>query len=195
MIGAFKERIRLTSKVTGVARSEAGIVVRTGDENHHFDEVVFACHADQVLAMLEQPSDDERRVLSHFQFSGNRVVVHVDVSHLPRRKGAWASWNYRVTGHGASESTLTYNMNILQRLQKKHTYLVTLNQDVDPRQTIAEFRYSHPVYSVPMIEAQKEWQKISGADRLHYCGAYWHNGFHEDGVRSGLRVCSMLEGK
>ncbi len=195
LTGAFKERIRLTSKVTGVARSEAGIVVRAGGENHHFDEVVFACHADQALAMLEQPSDDERRILSHFQFSYNRVVLHGDVSHLPRRKGAWASWNYRITERGAAESTLTYNMNILQRLQKKHTYLVTLNQDVDHHQTIAEFRYSHPVYTVPMIEAQKEWQKISGIDRAHFCGAYWRNGFHEDGVHSGLRVCSMLEGK
>jgi predicted NAD/FAD-binding protein len=185
----------LASKVTGVTRSEPGIVVRAGEENHQFDEVVFACHADQALGLLEQPSDDERRVLSQFQFSENRVALHTDVSQLPRRRGAWASWNYRVTEHGAAESTLTYNMNILQRLQKKHTYLVTLNQEVGPHQTIADFRYSHPVYTVPMIEAQKEWQTISGADRLHYCGAYWHNGFHEDGVRSGLRVCSMLEGK
>jgi predicted NAD/FAD-binding protein len=86
-------------------------------------------------------------------------------------------------------------MNILQRLQKKHTYLVTLNQDIDPRKTIAQFHYSHPVYNVAMIESQNAWQKISGVDRIHFCGAYWHNGFHEDGVRSGLRVCSMLEGK
>jgi predicted NAD/FAD-binding protein len=192
LTAGFRERIRVNSEVTGVARAETGIVVRTGDENHQFDEVVFACHGDQALALLEQPSEDERRVLSHFQFSDNRVVLHTDVS---QRKGAWASWNYRITESGAAESTLTYNMNILQRLHTQHTYLVTLNQDIDPRQTIAEFRYSHPVYTVSMIEAQKEWSKISGSDRAHYCGAYWHNGFHEDGVRSGMRVSSMLGGE
>ena len=133
--------------------------------------------------------------MSHFQFSDNRVILHTDVTHLPQRQGAWASWNYLITERGAAESTLTYNMNILQRLQKEHTYLVTLNQDVDPNKTIAEFRYSHPVYTVAMIEAQNEWQIISGVDRMHFCGAYWHNGFHEDGVRSGLRVCTMLEGR
>ncbi|MBT8328332.1 MAG: FAD-dependent oxidoreductase [Desulfofustis sp.] len=195
LTSGFKQHIRLNSKVTGVVRTEAGIVVRVGNENHQFDEVVFACHGDQALSLLEQPSEDERNVLSHFVFSDNRVVLHTDVTHLPRREGAWASWNYRITERGATESTLTYNMNILQRLQKKHTYMVTLNQDVDPHQTIAEFRYRHPLYTVSMIEAQKQWRKISGVNRMHYCGAYWHNGFHEDGVRSGLRVCSMMEGK
>ena len=191
----FRQHIRLNTKVSGVVRTESGVVVKAGNENHQFDEVIFACHGDQALSLLEQPSEVEKRVLSHFQFSDNRVILHTDVTHLPRREGAWASWNYLITERGAAESTLTYNMNILQRLQKKHTYLVTLNQDVDSQKTIAEFRYSHPVYTVAMIEAQNEWQKISGVDRMHFCGAYWHNGFHEDGVRSGLRVCAMLEGK
>jgi predicted NAD/FAD-binding protein len=193
LTATFRERIRVNSEVSGVARSDTGIVVRANGENHQFDEAVMACHGDQALALLERPNKNEQRVLSHFQFSDNRVVLHTDVSHLPRRRPAWASWNYRITERGASESTLTYNMNILQRLQKQHNYLVSLNQDIDPRRTIAEFGYSHPVYTVDMIEAQEEWQTISGVDRVHYCGAYWHNGFHEDGVRSGLRVSTMLE--
>ena len=195
LTAGFKQHIRLNSKVSGVARTETGVVVKAGNENHQFDEVVFACHGDQALSLLEQPHEDEKRVLAQFQFSDNRVILHTDVAHLPRREGAWASWNYLITERGSTESTLTYNMNILQRLQKKHTYLVTLNQDIDPRKTIAQFRYSHPVYNMAMIEAQSAWRKISGVDRIHFCGAYWHNGFHEDGVRSGLRVCSMLEGK
>ena len=194
LTAGFRDRIRLNSAVTRVERSEDGVIVRSGDEFSRFDEVVFACHGDQALAVLQQPDKNERRILSRFHFSDNRVVLHTDSSHLPRRKGAWASWNYRITDRGAAQSTLTYNMNILQRLQKRHTYLVTLNQDVDPHHIISEFRYSHPVYTVSMIDAQKQWQRISGVDRLHYCGAYWHNGFHEDGVRSALRVCAMLEG-
>ena len=194
LTAGFRERIRLNSAVTRVERSEDGVIVRTGDEFSRFAEVVFACHGDQALAVLQRPDENERRILSRFRFSDNRVVLHADSSHLPRRRGAWASWNYRITDRGAAQSTLTYNMNILQRLQKRHTYLVTLNQDIEPRHIIAEFRYSHPVYSVSMVDAQKQWQRISGVDRVHYCGAYWHNGFHEDGVRSALRVCAMLEG-
>ena len=193
LTAGFRERIVLDSEVLAVERSEDGVIVQTGAGSSQFDEVIFACHGDQALALLQKPSRDEHRVLSQFQFSDNRVVLHTDISHLPRRKGAWASWNYRVSNRGAGQSTLTYNMNILQRLQKKHTYLVTLNQDIDPRHIISEFRYSHPLYTVAMIEAQEEWQDISGVDRVHFCGAYWHNGFHEDGVRSALRVCSMLE--
>lgn len=193
LTAGFRERILLDSEVLAVERSEDGVIVQTGAGSSQFDEVIFACHGNQALALLQKPSRDERRVLSQFQFSDNRVVLHTDISHLPRRKGAWASWNYRVSDRGAGQSTLTYNMNILQRLQKKHTYLVTLNQDIDPRHIISEFRYSHPLYTVAMIEAQEEWQDISGVDRVHFCGAYWHNGFHEDGVRSALRVCSMLE--
>lgn len=194
LTAGFRDRIKLNTPVTGVERTTDGVNVQSNEEITRFDQVVFACHGDQALAILQQPSDDERRILSQFQFSDNQVILHTDISHLPRRKGAWASWNYRITDRGATQSTLTYNMNILQRLHKKHTYLVTLNQDVDQDHIISEFRYSHPLYTTSMIEAQLQWQQISGIDRLHYCGAYWHNGFHEDGVRSGLRVCRMLEG-
>lgn len=194
LTAGFRDRIKLNTPVTGVERTTDGVNVQSNEEITRFDQVVFACHGDQALAILQQPSDDERRILSQFQFSDNQVILHTDISHLPRRKGAWASWNYRITDRGAAQSTLTYNMNILQRLHKKHTYLVTLNQDVDQDHIISEFRYSHPLYTTSMIEAQLQWQQISGIDRLHYCGAYWHNGFHEDGVRSGLRVCRMLEG-
>jgi predicted NAD/FAD-binding protein len=125
--------------------------------------------------------------------SDNRVILHADQSHLPRSRTAWASWNYRMVDAAREQSTLTYNMNILQCLDKQHTYLVTLNQEIDERFVIEHFDYTHPIYTTAMIEAQKRWQEISGTDRIHYCGAYWFNGFHEDGVRSALRVCDMLE--
>lgn len=192
LIDAFKNDIALNTAVERIDRAETGVTVHTTDGAESFDDVVLACHGDQALALLQEPSSAERRILSNFEFSSNRVVLHTDESQLPRRRTAWASWNYRVTDAGAERSTLTYNMNILQRLETKHTYLVTLNQVSDPARTIREFIYSHPVYTVPMIEAQEQWHTISGVDRIHYCGAYWFNGFHEDGVKSGRRVATML---
>lgn len=192
LTAGFRGDIMLTTPVHGIERTEDGVLVNSSEGVESFDEVVLACHGDQALSMVKEPTDNERNILSNFEFSSNRVVLHADQSHLPRRHKAWASWNYQVTEAGAERSTLTYNMNILQRLDNKHTYLVTLNQDIEPARTIREFTYSHPVYTVPMIEAQKQWQEISGVDRIHYCGAYWFNGFHEDGVKSGLRVAKML---
>jgi predicted NAD/FAD-binding protein len=156
--------------------------------------VVFACHGDEALAVLDDSGRNEKEILSSFRFTDNRVVLHTDTSLLPSRKAAWASWNYRITDTSGQLPTLTYNMNILQRLQTTHTYLVTLNQEIDDDYVIDEFHYAHPVYNTAMIEAQKRWHEISGIDRIHYCGAYWFNGFHEDGVKSGLRVRDMIEG-
>jgi predicted NAD/FAD-binding protein len=119
------------------------------------------------------------------------VVLHTDTSILPASKEAWASWNYRVEPDN-QKPTLTYNMNILQQLQKKHTYLVTLNQEIAADKILGTFNYSHPAYTLKTLAAQAQWRQISGADRVHFCGAYWFNGFHEDGVNSALRVCQDL---
>ncbi len=190
----FSHDIMLNTPVKRVERTaDSGALVHTSKESSSFDEVIFACHGDQALALLQNPSEDEQRVLSNFHFSTNRVVLHTDQSQLPKRQKAWASWNYRVTDNGSEQSTLNYNMNILQRLDKKHVYLVSLNQDIDNDQIIREFEYSHPVYSVSMLNAQSQWHLVSGVDHLHYCGAYWFNGFHEDGVKSALRIIKMLE--
>ena len=190
----FAGAIHINTPVTSVSRTEDAVLVRTGNRSTAYDQVVFACHGDQALAVLDHASPIERDLLSSFSFTDNRVVLHTDTSLLPYRKAAWASWNYRVTDTSGQLPTLTYNMNILQRLQTAHTYLVTLNQKIDDDYVIDEFHYSHPVFNTAMIEAQKRWHEISGVDRIHYCGAYWFNGFHEDGVKSGLRVREMIEG-
>lgn len=190
----FRHAIRLNTPVHGVQRSQDGVLIHTANDIERYDQVIFACHGDDALSLLREPTRDEKSVMSNFTFSRNRVVLHTDESLLPRLKRAWASWNYRVNSADGGYSMLTYNMNILQRLNTRNTYLVTLNQDIDPTHVIREFSYSHPVYTVSMIDAQSRWQSISGVDRIHYCGAYWFSGFHEDGVRSGLRVCEMLGG-
>ena len=182
-------------------------------ENLVFDEVIFACHADTALKILKDASTDESEVLGHFRFTKNTAVLHTDTSVLPKKPLAWASWNYlidkTVSGNTKDERAagnaqiptkpvLTYHMNILQRLTKKHNYLVTLNpavdnKSVDDKQIIKSIDYSHPVFDLAMIEAQTKWSSISGnGSHTHFCGAYWFNGFHEDGVRSGLRVCQAL---
>ncbi|PYE40271.1 NAD(P)/FAD-dependent oxidoreductase [Psychrobacter fozii] len=186
-------------------------------ENLVFDEVIFACHADTALKVLKDASTEESEVLGHFRFTKNTAVLHTDTSVLPKRTLAWASWNYLIdeTVSGSvknnenneqaagnaqtpAKPVLTYHMNILQRLTKQHNYLVTLNpetvdKNIDDKQIIKSIDYSHPVFDLAMIDAQTKWSSVSGNGlHTHFCGAYWFNGFHEDGVRSGLRVCQAL---
>lgn len=191
LTASFKENIHLSTPVKSIERNEKGIALSTASGTEHFDEVIMACHADQTLSLLTSPTDLEKQVLGSFDFTENKVSLHTDISHLPREKKAWASWNYSHSENSA-KPTLTYNMNILQQLNKKSTYLVTLNQEIQDEYVIATFTYDHPVYATATIKAQQQWQTVSGADRIHYCGAYWFNGFHEDGVRSGIRVCKSL---
>ena len=192
---AFQNKIRLSTPVIRIERQGDGVLVETHSEALIFDEVIVACHGDQALALLSKPTAKEKAVLGAFQFIDNQVVLHTDTTLLPKRKAAWASWNYRVNNAGNRKTTLTYNMNILQRLNKKHTYLVTLNQGIEDKHVLARFSYSHPVYTTTAVTAQQKWHTISGARNIHYCGAYWLNGFHEDGVRSALRVIESLEGR
>ncbi|MCD1278491.1 FAD-dependent oxidoreductase [Psychrobacter sp. CCUG 69069] len=213
-------KVRVNSPVQSVVRDGEQVILtvqsksntENRSENLVFDEVIFACHADTALNILKDASTDESKVLSHFRFTKNTAVLHTDTSVLPKKPLAWASWNYlidekssghvteerqasKVTGNVqiSSKPVLTYHMNILQRLTKKHNYLVTLNHQIDERQVVKRIDYSHPVFDLAMIEAQTKWSSISGNGlHTHFCGAYWFNGFHEDGVRSGLRVCQAL---
>lgn len=193
LTASFKNNFKLGHRVVSVQLRELDVLVHTMQERHPYDQVILACHGDQALKLLQEPSATEKSVLSNFCFSHNKVDLHVDSRQLPKRKKAWASWNYRVVDSAKEQTALTYNMNILQRLDKKHTYLVSLNQDIDPQYVLSSYSYKHPIYNPDMIGAQQRWQHISGLHRIHYCGAYWFNGFHEDGVKSGLRVCKTVE--
>ncbi|WP_417356701.1 NAD(P)/FAD-dependent oxidoreductase [Gallaecimonas pentaromativorans] len=187
----FKDNIHLATPINRIERLGGQVRLISDGKDWLFDEVVLACHADQALAMLAAPSAAENQVLGALGFNDNDVVLHLDTGHLPKRQAAWASWNYRM-GRSRQKAVLTYQMNILQCLDKRHQYLVTLNDEVDEAKVLGRYRYSHPVYTLAAIEAQQQWRDISGIDGVHYCGAYWFNGFHEDGVNSALRVCSAL---
>ncbi|MFV8783717.1 NAD(P)/FAD-dependent oxidoreductase [Microbulbifer sp. SA54] len=195
MVKSFADRIRLNTPVTAVLRREDFTEVVTGDGTaERFDAVVFACHSDQALSSLGDASEDERAILGAIPYAKNSVVLHTDKGLLPKRRRSWASWNYRLQTAEDQLPVLTYNMNILQGLDSSKTYCVTLNADeaIDPDQVIGRFEYAHPQFSVEGMLAQQQWEKINGVNRTWFCGAYWANGFHEDGVNSALRVAEAF---
>ncbi|QLC73870.1 FAD-dependent oxidoreductase [Pseudomonas sp. LPB0260] len=186
----FAERIRLNCPVQRIERYETGVTLHSAAGTERFDKVVLACHSDQALALLAQPSQAEREILGALPYADNDVVLHTDTRLLPRRRLAWASWNYRLGGPSEQAAAVTYNMNILQGIHSDTTFCVSLNQTaaIDPDKILGRYRYAHPQYSLAGMAAQARWQELLGAQHSYYCGAYWANGFHEDGVVSALRV-------
>lgn len=197
LIENFQDKIHTKSPVSFVERDETQVrVVTDGGITENYDEVILACHGDQALALLKDPTPSEKSVLGSFVTSKNSVILHCDTENfLPRRKLGWASWNYNMTDMANEQTTLTYNMNILQRLDKENVYLVTLNQEIADEFILGKYSYNHPVFSLEAVAAQMRWPEISGKNRTHFCGAYWFNGFHEDGVRSGFRVAETIKGQ
>lgn len=192
----WRDRVRLRAPVRRVERLPHCVRVEAdGCESEEFDQVVLATHSDQALAMLADPSEAEREVLGAIPYQRNEAVLHTDASLMPRRRAAWASWNFHLAEEPAAGSTVTYWMNNLQRLGSRQDYFVTLNQSarIDPARAIRRITYDHPVYTKAGVAAQARHAEISGPHRrTHYCGAYWGWGFHEDGVVSALRACRPL---
>ena len=193
IIKGFESKINLSSPIRTVSRLDNGIEIETANSKKPliFDAVVFATHSDQALGMLKDPTEKEKDILSSIPYQKNEVLLHTDSSVLPKRKLAWASWNYQLDSNPESPVVLTYNMNILQSLDCDETFCVTLNdhQSVDKSKVLKKITYHHPLFTVKGIEAQKRKLEISGVNNTYYCGAYWHNGFYEDGVASALEVC------
>lgn len=234
---SFKQHIRLNCAVTRVERDADGVTLHSAAGTERFDKVIFACHSDQALALLADPTRVEKEILGALPYADNDVVLHTDTRLLPKRPLAWASWNYRLGGPGrplqgvASEglarrdqarkrsllgvnehsepalnaarpsavalqgpadqpAAVTYNMNILQGIESDTTFCVSLNQTtaIDPSKILARYTYAHPQYSLAGMAAQARWEELLGANHSYFCGAYWANGFHEDGVVSALRV-------
>ena len=194
LTAAFKDRIRLNCPVKRVDRDEHGVVIHSPAGIEHFDKVVFACHSDQALQILASPSEAERAILGALPYADNEVVLHTDTQLLPTRKLAWASWNYRLSGAGHTHAAVTYDMNILQGIESDTTFCVSLNQSagINPNKVLARFTYAHPQFSLAAVAAQNRWAELDGVQHTHYCGAYWANGFHEDGVVSALRVAAAF---
>ena len=193
----FADRIRLATPVVALARDDDGATLTPrGGAPERFEHVVLATHADQALAILgDGATARERELLGRFPYQPNEAVLHTDAGLLPRRRRAWASWNYHLTGASTGRPTVTYHMNRLQSLRSDRQWCVTLNRTeaIDPAAIVRTIQYSHPVYTIEGARAQERVAEISGGrGRTHFCGAYWGWGFHEDGVVSGLRVAREL---
>jgi len=158
-----------------------------------FDEVVIATHSDEALAMLGDATNAEKAVLGALPYRDNEVILHTDTRLLPKTQRAWSSWNYRLKP-GNGRATVTYNMNILQGLDAPETFCVTLNDtaSINPHRILGRFNYAHPQFTLAGMQAQQRWDDINGQNGTWFCGAYWQNGFHEDGLSSGLRVAESL---
>ncbi len=195
LVKSFKDKIVLNSDIKQVHRSDSSVEIEFSDgRSEVFDEVVFACHSDQALALLADPSADEKGILNAIPYRNNDVVLHTDTHLLPKAKLAWSSWNYQLGDSQDKAATLSYNMNILQHLDSDTTYLVTLNQTdmIEQSKILGRFQYAHPTFTLEGIQAQSRWSEINGVNRTWFCGAYWRNGFHEDGCWSGVRVAEGL---
>ncbi len=184
------ERLRADSPVQSVTRSADHVSVTTANTTEHYDQVIFACHSDQALRLLADPSDREADILGKLGYQANEVLLHHDTRLLPQRKRSWAAWNYRLITDRSRPATVTYHMNRLQGIEAPVDFCVTLNQGelVDESKILQRFEYDHPVFTLPSQQARERREEIQQQNRTSYCGAYWGNGFHEDGVRSALDV-------
>ncbi|HEY9050041.1 MAG TPA: FAD-dependent oxidoreductase [Gammaproteobacteria bacterium] len=189
LIAGFKDRIRLNTPVKSVKRLPTHVEITTDDmPAEKFDYVFFACHSDQALNMLVKPEPYEQNILSAFPYQSNEAILHTDTNMLPKRKLAWAAWNYHRLDTKFNPVAVTYNMNILQGITGPETFCVTLNntQAIDETKIIKRLQYDHPLFTREGINAQKQHSRLNGMNRCFYAGAYWRYGFHEDGVVSAL---------
>ena len=193
IINNFKGKTFLNSEVLSVDRNNNKVFINLSNEIKEYDCVIFATHSNQTLSMINTPSKNEKDILSSIDYQKNVATLHTDSSILPKRKIAWSSWNYLINSNNDAV-TLTYNMNILQSLNTKETYCVTINdnKNIDENKILKKMTYHHPLFNLKSVNAQSLKEKINGVNNTYFCGAYWANGFHEDGVNSALDVCSKF---
>jgi predicted NAD/FAD-binding protein len=199
LAGPLGDRIRLNCGVERVRRLADQVEIADAfGRREAYDHVLFACHADEALALLETPTALEREILSAFRYQENRVVVHGDETFMPRTRGCWASWVYLSEGGTDAKPvvSLSYWMNQLQALNTKKPLLITLNPGREPKPELTYDRhsFSHPVFTLETLRAQKRLPEIQGKDRISWCGAYQRYGFHEDGLMSAVAAAAALGG-
>jgi predicted NAD/FAD-binding protein len=185
----------LNARIAGVTRHAHGAELRMTDgTSRMFGQVILACHADDALALLDDPSDVERNVLGSFRFTDNHAVLHTDKSFMPRRRHLWSSWNYLRGAEGENALSLTYWMNRLQPLATKTDVFVTLNahRQFAPGSVQYEVSYRHPLFDARAIAAQRDLWQVQGTQRTWFAGAWMGYGFHEDGIQSGLEIAERL---
>jgi len=199
LVAGHRDRIRLNAPVEWIRRHPGYVEVKAlGAASERYDRVFLACHSDQALQLLADPTAEEQAVLGAMAYQQNEAVLHTDESLMPRRKLAWAAWNYHIPQGPADPEgkvALTYNMNILQGLKAPVEFCVTLNHThaIDPEKIIQTVNYEHPIFTERAVAAQGRHREINGTGGTYYCGAYWRYGFHEDGVVSAKAALDHFE--
>ena len=198
LIKPFKDRISINRKAVKVTRENGKVIVHASDGSiETFDRVIIAAHGDQALAMLDEPTAEEQRLLSNFKYQHNKAVLHTDSGIMPKTKLAWASWNYRIKNeNGQLNPSTIYWMNSLQQVSDKKDYFVSINphDDLDEKKIIRELDYEHPLFDVPAINAQAGLHKLNKSGPVYFCGSYFKYGFHEDAFASAVELCGHLLG-
>jgi predicted NAD/FAD-binding protein len=191
---SFQDRIRLNAPVMSIRRQPHFVEIFSPAGRECFDEVVLACHSNQALQLLQDATSQEREILGAISYQKNEAVLHQDISLLPKRRKAWASWNYHLDKLKGDVVAVTYNMNILQHIPTPPHLLVTLNrtEKINPDKILSKIDYEHPIYTQASVKARKRHREISGLNKTHFCGAYWRNGFHEDGVVSAKNMLELI---
>jgi predicted NAD/FAD-binding protein len=198
LVDSHRDRIRLNCPVASITRQPGRVLIRPrGMETESFDYVFLACHSDQALRLLKDALPVERQVLGAIPYQKNEAILHTDESLMPSRKLAWGAWNYHMPQADHQAVTVTYHLNRLQGLETSKQYFVTLNSDlpIRPGAILKKTTYEHPVFNIQSVAAQQRYNEINGLNRTFYCGAYWRNGFHEDGVVSALAAFAQFDGR
>jgi predicted NAD/FAD-binding protein len=197
LIEPFKDKIQINNGVVSVKRENGKVVIKTSDQTEAvFDKVIFASHADQTFGMLQNPTADEKRLLSVFNYQKNTATVHTDESVMPQLKSVWSSWNYKIAEcNGTQIPTTIYWMNKLQQVSDKKNYFVSINAipgSIDQKKIITKIEYEHPLFDVAAMQAQSELNKLNERGPVYFCGSYFKYGFHEDAYASAVRLCEKL---
>lgn len=194
LLARFPGEVKTASPVQSLRRAYNGVVLSVANEQLPFDAAVFACHSDQALQILSDPTAAETEILGGITYQNNHMQLHADESVLPDNPEAWASWNVHISEALSSRCTVSYHMNTLQQLDAPVEFIVSLNSAdrVDPNKVFVERHYAHPVFDASTLQSQQRWAEISGHKHTFYCGAYWGWGFHEDGVKSALNVVEQF---
>ncbi len=196
IIAPFKDKIQINNGAVSVLREENGVIVKSKDGKAKlYDKVIFACHGDEAFQLLKNPTTEQERLLSCFKYQPNRAIIHTDESVMPKTKSVWSSWNYRIAKvNGVEIPSTIYWMNCLQGCSDKKNYFVSINSNgnIAPEKIIREMDYTHPLFDVPAINAQKELPKLNETGPVYFCGSYFRYGFHEDALQSSVQLCEAI---
>lgn len=204
LIAPWRDRIRLNTAATRVVRTQRGVTVMTANgQAQSFDRAILACHGDQALRLIVNPTADEARLLAEFRYQPNVATVHTDRSVMPRTRLAWSSWNYEVNRDASGNvSTAThYWMNSLQGVSDRQDYFVTINRPeaIAPERVLRRIDYEHPLFSLGALRAQAEIPALNrqarGTTETYFAGAWQRYGFHEDGLLSAVQLAELLLGR